>query len=183
MFYGGLTYSSTSLGTLPLPAEHRYILDQTPLSYVQPPPGSLDLTRPENQQYVLEQAALLLNQPVDALLDLNNQQYPYPAGEQHPDPGSQRHFHKRPRLNTTTQMPLPYPDDLSAQSSREKTPLGGQPDPGMDADRKPNGLFPEGGLSGWTGSRLADCFASITMCPPFEPQPGMLLIFPYLPAG
>jgi hypothetical protein len=82
-------------------------------------------------------------------------------------------------LSPTSQMPPPYSDGLS--SGQEKVPLGGQPDAGMDAgmdaDRKPHGLFPgRSHSSGWTGSRLADCFASFSMCTPFESQPRTFLM-------
>lgn len=73
-------------------------------------------------------------------------------------------------------MPTPYTGHLSAQDGQEKSPLAGQPGPVANAGRKPYGLLTEGAFSsGWTGSRLADCFASFSMCPPcstFEPQTG-----------
>lgn len=78
-------------------------------------------------------------------------------------------------------MRPPYSDGLS--SGQEKTLLGGQPDAGMDAGGKPHGLFPERSQSsGWTGSRLADCFASFSMCPPFESQPRTFFVVARLPA-
>ncbi|KAK4153399.1 hypothetical protein C8A00DRAFT_33883 [Chaetomidium leptoderma] len=168
--YHTLTYSPTNLQPLSLPPDHRYILDQVSPTYVLPPSGFVDLAHPENQ-HVLEQAAFLLNQPVDVLLDLNNRHYPYPSNHQHLDPGSQ-HSHKKPRLSPSSQMPTPYSDGLSPHHGQEKTPLGDQLDAGMSPDRSPHGLFPGRSLSsGWTGSRLAGCFASFSMCPPFEPQP------------
>jgi hypothetical protein len=134
------------------------------------------LTRPESRQYVLEQAALILNQPVNALLDLSNQQYPFANQPQHQDPEGQHHFHKRLRLSPSTSMPsLPYSDGLPVHNGQEKSPLGppaGQPDAGAGTARKPHGLFPGRDVTtGWTGTRLADCFASFSMCPPFEAQP------------
>ncbi|KAK3905192.1 hypothetical protein C8A05DRAFT_41853 [Staphylotrichum tortipilum] len=176
--FHGLPHSSSpaSLDTRPLPVvDHRYILDQglhhlphlpppPPLPYVLPPSGGyIDLT-PENR-LVLEQAALLLNQPLDALLDLSNLQPPEP-------PPEQQHFHKRLRLNTDVPMPTTY-SDFPAHDGQEKTPLGGPLDAGVNAGgRKPYGSFSERSLSsGWTGARLADCFASFSMCPPFESQP------------
>ncbi len=68
-------------------------------------------------------------------------------------------------------MPATYSADFPAHDGQEKTPLGGQLDAGVTADRKPFGPFSERSLSsGWTGARLADCFASFSMCPPFESQ-------------
>ncbi|KAL2144790.1 hypothetical protein VTI28DRAFT_8552 [Corynascus sepedonium] len=60
----------------------------------------------------------------------------------------------------------PYSD------GQEKSPVGppvGQPDAGMSPGRESHGLFPGTSIgSGWTGARLADCFASFSMCPPFD---------------
>ena len=167
MFYD-LPYSPAILDNLSLPVDHRYILDQGPLPYVLPPSSPLSLTRPEARQYVLEQAALILNQPVDALLDLGNQQYPYSSHPpQHLDQDTPHHFSKKPRLSSSTPMPTqPYSD------GQEKSPVGppvGQPDAGMSPGRESHGLFPGTSIgSGWTGARLADCFASFSMCPPFD---------------
>lgn len=182
MFYD-LTYTPALLDNLSLPPDHRYILDQGPPPCVLPSSSPLYLTRPESRQYVLEQAALILNQPVNALLDLSNQQYPFTGHPQHPDLEGQHHFHKKLRLSPSASMPsLPYTDGLPVHHGQEKSPLGppsgppaGQPDAGTGAIRKSHGLFPVRDVAtGWTGTRLADCFASFSMCPPFESQPGRL---------
>lgn len=147
---------------LSLSADHRYILEQAPSTQVSiavPLSKLLDLNRPDNQHFVLEQAALALGVPVSTLWELSNRQ---------------RQFNKRPRLDTGIQMSSQYTDDPSTQDGQEK-PLANQLDAG--ACRKSQGLFAQGGLSsGWTGARLADCFAGFSMCPPcspFDSQPGM----------
>jgi hypothetical protein len=182
VFYD-LTYTPVLLDNLSLPPDHRYILDQGHPPCVLPSSSPLYLTRPESRQYVLEQAALILNQPVNALLDLSNQQYPFASHLQHhPDPEGQHHFHKRLRLSPSVSMPsLPYSDGLPVHHGQEKSPLGppaGQPDAGTGATRKPHGLFPGRDVAtGWTSTRLADCFGSFSMCPPFQSQPGRLPLF------
>ncbi len=145
---------------------YQYILDQGPLPYMLPPSGFVDLTL--DNQHVLEQAALILNRPLDALLDFSNQ--PHLELNDHP------HFHKRPRLDTGAdiQMPALFSSSFSPEDGHEKAPLGGEPAAAVNDSRKPYALFPEKTLSsGWTGTRLADCFASFSMCPPFESQPCM----------
>ncbi|KAK4097515.1 hypothetical protein N658DRAFT_433826 [Parathielavia hyrcaniae] len=69
-------------------------------------------------------------------------------------------------------MTTSYSDGLPVPHAQEKAPLGVQPDGGTNAGRKSYGLLPGRSFSsGWTGARLADCFASISMCSPFESQP------------
>ncbi|KAL2023444.1 hypothetical protein VTK56DRAFT_2440 [Thermocarpiscus australiensis] len=162
--FQGVPYSSpVGPDTLPLSADHRYILEQAPSTHVSiavPLSKLLDLSRQDHQHYILEQAASSLNVPLPVLLDLSSQQH---------------HSHKRPRLDTSFHMPTPASHDLSAQDGQEKSPLAAHLGPGVDAGRKPYNFFSNGGLSsGWTGSRLAECFASFSMCPPcstFESQP------------
>ncbi|KAK3309555.1 uncharacterized protein B0T15DRAFT_387850, partial [Chaetomium strumarium] len=156
--FHGLTYSSpTGHATLNFPADHQYILQQPPLSHVLPS-SYIDPNFPDTHLFILEQAAILLNQPLDSLLNLNNQQHPYVS--------DQDHFHKKPRLDPTAQMPTPYSDGLYRRDGQEKPPLGGQPGAGVIPSHKPPGLF-----GGWTGSRLADCFASFSMCATSDSQP------------
>lgn len=153
--------------TLSLPADHRYILDQTPLPYVLPPSSYSGLV--VENRLILEPAAFFLNPVAGTPVELESQQDIDQIG--------QHHSYKKPRLNTSSiaPMPAPYSDDFFPPGGQEKTSLGGQPDAGINARRKPYELFPESGpSSGWTGSRLADCFASFSMCPPFETQPCMI---------
>jgi hypothetical protein len=120
---------------------------------------------------------------VDAQPDYSSQQYPYPSNQEHPSLDTQHPFHKRPRLTQGIQMPAPYADGAPEQGGQEeKTPLGRQPDGGTNGVRRSYGLLPGRSLpSGWTGARLADCFASISMCPPFESEPGMFSASAVLP--
>ncbi len=146
--------------------DYQYILDQGHLPYMLPPSGFVDLTL--DNQHVLEQAALILNRPLDALLDFSNQQ--------HLELTDQPHFHKRLRLDTGAdiQMPALFSSAFSLEDGQEKLPLGGDPGAAVHGSRKAYAPFPERTLSsGWTGTRLADCFASFSMCPPFESQPCM----------
>jgi hypothetical protein len=163
MFHGSPYSLPASLNTLSLPAEHRYILDQGPPPYVLPPSGYPGLVL-ENR-LILDPAAFLINPVAGTLLELDSQRDLDRIG--------QHHSYKKPRLNTSTTvpMPAPYSDNLFPPGGQEKTSLGGQPGAGFNARCKPYEAFPEGGpSSGWTGSRLADCFASFSMCPPFESQ-------------
>ncbi|AEO53179.1 hypothetical protein MYCTH_2294181 [Thermothelomyces thermophilus ATCC 42464] len=59
----------------------------------------------------------------------------------------------------------------SYSDEQEKDTTVAQADDGLNSGCGSQGLFPgtDSG-SGWTGARLADCFASFSMCPPFEPQ-------------
>jgi hypothetical protein len=97
---------------------------------------------------------------LDSLLNLNNQQHPYVS--------DQDHLHKRPRLDPTAQMPTSYSDGLYRQDGQEKPPLGGQSGTGLITNHEPPGVF-----GGCTGSRLADCFASFSMCSTSDSQPCM----------
>ncbi|KAK4240835.1 hypothetical protein C8A03DRAFT_12829, partial [Achaetomium macrosporum] len=156
--FHGLTYSSpTGHATLSFPADHQYILQQPPLSHVLPT-SYLEPNLSDPHLFILEQAAILLNQPLDSLLNLSNQQHPYAS--------DQDHFHKKPRLDPTIQMPASYSSSLYRQDGQEKPLLGGQPGAGVITDHRASGLF-----GGWTGSRLADCFASFSMCSTSESQP------------
>jgi hypothetical protein len=170
MFHGFPYPSSAGLDTLSLPADHRYILDQGPLPYVLPPSSSYPGLILENR-FIFEPSAFLLNPPgAGTRLELDSQQDLDPVG--------QHHSFKKPRLNTSTTFPMPSPssDNFFPEGDQEKTSLGGQPGAGINGRRKPYEPFPESGpSSGWTGSRLADCFASFSMCPPFESQPCMTL--------
>ncbi|KAK4129320.1 hypothetical protein N657DRAFT_639918 [Parathielavia appendiculata] len=163
----GWTQPPIDLDTLSLPVEHRYILDQGALSYVLTPSDTFD----QRPQYALGRTAFFLSPPVNAQLAFSNPQYPYPNNQEQPNLVAQHHSHKRPRLNQSIPMPVSYSDDLPVPHGQEKTPLGIQPDGGTNAGRKSYGLLPGRSLSsGWTGARLADCFASISMCSPFESQ-------------
>ena len=172
----GFTHSSPpSPDTPPLSASQRYILEQAPSTHVSiivPLAKLLDLNRPDNQHYLLEQTASVLGIPLATFLDLSEQQ------QQHP-------LHKKIRLDTDIHMPTSYTSDLPAHDGQEKSPLAGQRSPGVNAGRKPYGLFTEGGgiSSGWTGSQLADCFASFSMCSPFDSQPGTFTVLQCLPTG
>jgi hypothetical protein len=159
-------HSSTGLDTSSLSADYRYILEQAPSTSVRitvPLSKLLDLNRQDHQQYILEQAASTLRVPLSVLLDLSNHQH---------------HLHKRPRLDPSISMSTPYSDDPASQDGLEKASLAGPQGRDGSAERKPFAAFSETFPSGWTGSRLADCLASFSMCPPcstYEPQPSTFL--------
>jgi hypothetical protein len=163
---------------LSLSAEHQYILEQAPSTQVRlavPLSKLLALDRPDHQRYLLEQAASALDVPFPILLDLSSRQS-YQLS----------HQHKRPRLQLESNMPnsSSYSDDAGAQQDgHEKSPLAGPSDHVDSNARRSFSVFPQGSFSsGWTGTRLADCFASISMCQPCSsyeaPLPGRLLHVP-----
>ena len=118
----------------------------------------LDLGRQEHQHYILGQAAANLNVPLSTLMDLSDRQ---------------RRLNKKPRLNPSTPMSASYSEDPASLEGHEKSPLAGPPGRAANDARKPFEGFAEGFSSGWTGSRLAECLASFSMCPPcskYEPH-------------
>jgi hypothetical protein len=122
----------------------------------------LNLGDQQNQQYILQQVANGVHQPLPDLLGLTNAPGP---------------VHKRPRLNTDFSMPMSYSNGRSGQDTKEKAPFASSSNVGSHTGRKAFGFFPDDGIpSGWTSSRLAECFASFTMCQPcspFDSSPGM----------
>ncbi|KAK3328841.1 hypothetical protein B0H66DRAFT_571609 [Apodospora peruviana] len=138
-----------------LPVDYQYILRQAPSTHVRitvPLSKLLDLGRQEHQNYILGQAASALNVPLSLLLDLSNHQH---------------HLHKRSRLSPTVHMPAPYSDDPVAQDVREKpVPTGPSGHAGNMPRKSFSPLSDAAFPSGWTGSRIADCLANFTMCPP-----------------
>lgn len=143
--------------TSSIPTQQQYILEQAASTYVKlnvPLSKLLDLGRLDNQRYILDQAATALNVPLPLLLESSRRHHPP---------------FKRPRLNSDLPMSSSFSGSPVAQDVQEKSPLSGHPgQPGND----PRRAFPVlGGTipSGWTGSRVANCFASFAMCPPCSP--------------
>ncbi|KAK3935992.1 hypothetical protein QBC46DRAFT_38398 [Diplogelasinospora grovesii] len=169
--------SAVSPHALSLSAQQQYILEQAPSTQVRlavPLSKLLALDRPDHQHYLLEQAASALDVPFPTLLDLSSRQS-YQLS----------HLHKRPRLQLESNMPnsSSYSDDAGAQQDgHEKSPLAGPSDHVNSNARRSFSVFPQGSFSsGWTGTRLADCFASISMCQPCSsyeaPLPGYQPVF------
>ena len=126
----------------------------------------LDLNRPDNQRYMLEQTAIALNIPLPLLIESSRQQH---------------QPHKRPRLSSGNLMPSSLPGSPVAQDAQEKPLLSlPQSEGGNNGRRSFPGL--DGDIpSGWTGSRLANCFSSFSMCQPcspYEAQTGKIPRFP-----
>lgn len=115
----------------------------------------LDLNRQEHQIFIWEQLAAALQVPLLTVLDLSNQQ---------------GLAHKRVRLDTDIYMPTSYTGDFPVHDGQEKPLPAGQLISGVNAGGKPYGDFGDSGVSsGWGGTRLARCFAGISMCPPCSP--------------
>lgn len=151
-FLSGLDTTSS------LPTQQQYILEQAASTHVRltvPLSKLLDLGRPDNQRYILEQAAYALNVPLPLLLESSRRHHPP---------------FKRQRLNSDIPMSSPFSSSPAAQDVQEKPPLSGHPSQADDGDSTRR-QFPalDGIPAGWTGSRLANCFASFAMCPPCSP--------------
>jgi hypothetical protein len=176
--FPGLPYPPSTVGISWSPG-HQYIPDQGP-AYIPPAPSSFDITHPESQQYVLQQAALILNRPVDDLLSLSGSPLPIHDNRVHSVAvdDDHRHLHKKLRLSPESQMAPSYPSSIPGPSAQEKTSLSGETDR-SEPGRRSHGFHPpRSPSSGWTGSRLAECFAnfsvcSSSVCSPFGSQPCM----------
>ncbi|KAK3341164.1 hypothetical protein B0T25DRAFT_464856, partial [Lasiosphaeria hispida] len=159
--------ASAGLDESSLSANYRYILEQAPSTSVKiavPLSKILELDRQDNQHFILEQAAASLGYPLSYMLDLSNHQQELQAQAQ---AQAQAHSHKRSRLHPGSSMSTPYLDDHTSRDVQEKSLLdNGPPGPAGNAGRKPFGAFADGLSAQWTGQRIADCFASFTMCPP-----------------
>jgi hypothetical protein len=147
-------HSPTGHDILPLSVQQQYILEQAPSTNVKLSISLselLDVDQRDLQEYLLEQAASALHVPPPVLLDLSHQRH---------------HLRKRPRLNTGVAMSSPYSDEPILQGAPEKSSPSSQTSQGDDDGPTSFSLFADDGFaSGWTGARLADCFASM-MCPP-----------------
>ncbi|KAK0734452.1 hypothetical protein B0T26DRAFT_737127 [Lasiosphaeria miniovina] len=156
--------SSAGSDPLSLPGNYQYNPERALSANVRidvPISTLVGLNQQDLQHYIFQQAALNLGWPLPFLLELSTRQH---------------HIHKRPRLNTSLHMSAPYSgDEPLSHNGLEKSPLTSRPghNGSVLPPRPPAALTDNGFPSGWTGTRLADCFASFGMCPPcstYEPS-------------
>lgn len=142
--------SSIGPGIGSLHVDYRYnnLLDlSTRVNITVPLSKLLNLDRQDHQHDILAEAAKFLDVPLEALRGLSDNQH---------------YLHKRPRLRQTSPMPVTY-GGTAPQDGHEKSPLIGTPARAGSSDRKSFAPFSSGFASGWTGPRIADCFA---LCSP-----------------
>jgi len=153
-------FPTSGLEASSLSPDQLYIVGQAASILHVPPSVLLDVHRQQDPHSILERAASILQVPLSALRDLRL---------------AHAHADKRQRLSSDVPMSPPFLGGDPSRDEEKRSAVGQAEQHGPGGRRQFPVMTETSTLLEWSGSGIAECFASFSVCQPtsgYESDPG-----------